>query len=93
MGVGARAQSAQAPAPVPATAPATAAAAASKPFPILEYQVAGNTLLSTIEVERAVLGHLTEQGTIKDIKAAIARKTIHAPFSGILGIRQISLGQ
>ena len=28
-----------------------------------------------------------------EIKASIARKTIHAPFSGILGIRQISLGQ
>lgn len=28
-----------------------------------------------------------------DTKAAIARKTIHAPFSGVLGIRQVSLGQ
>ena len=30
---------------------------------------------------------------VNEIRAAIARKTIHAPFSGILGIRQISLGQ
>jgi membrane fusion protein (multidrug efflux system) len=30
---------------------------------------------------------------VGDIKAAIARKVIHAPFSGILGLRQISLGQ
>ena len=84
MGVGARAQNAQAPTPAPATAPAapapaaaapaarpgSAAGAPSKPFPILEYQIAGNTLLSTIEVERAVMGHLTEEGTIKDIEAA-----------------------
>jgi membrane fusion protein (multidrug efflux system) len=30
---------------------------------------------------------------VGEIKATIARKTIHAPFSGILGIRQINLGQ
>jgi len=30
---------------------------------------------------------------VGDIKAAIARKTIHAPFTGLLGIRQVSLGQ
>src|SRR6202042_2327473 len=33
------------------------------------------------------------EAQVGDIKAAIARKTIHAPFSGILGIRQINLGQ
>jgi len=30
---------------------------------------------------------------VGEIKATIARKTIRAPFSGILGIRQINLGQ
>jgi membrane fusion protein, multidrug efflux system len=30
---------------------------------------------------------------VGEIKATIERKTIHAPFSGILGIRQINLGQ
>jgi len=30
---------------------------------------------------------------VGDIKAAIARKQIKAPFSGVLGIRQVSLGQ
>src|SRR5215471_14765145 len=30
---------------------------------------------------------------VGDIKAAIARKTIRASFSGVLGIRQVSLGQ
>jgi membrane fusion protein (multidrug efflux system) len=33
------------------------------------------------------------EAQVGDIRAAIARKTIHAPFSGILGIRQVSLGQ
>ncbi len=33
------------------------------------------------------------EAQVGDIKAAIARKTIHAPFSGVLGIRQVSLGQ
>jgi membrane fusion protein, multidrug efflux system len=30
---------------------------------------------------------------VGEIKATIERKTIHAPFSGVLGIRQINLGQ
>ena len=30
---------------------------------------------------------------VGDIRAAMARKTIRAPFSGVLGIRQVSLGQ
>jgi membrane fusion protein (multidrug efflux system) len=33
------------------------------------------------------------EAQVGDIRAAIARKTIHAPFSGVLGIRQVSLGQ
>src|SRR5579862_9302191 len=33
------------------------------------------------------------EAQVGDIKAAIARKTIRAPFSGLLGIRQVSLGQ
>lgn len=33
------------------------------------------------------------EAQVGDINAAIARKTIHAPFSGLLGIRQVSLGQ
>ncbi len=33
------------------------------------------------------------QAKIAEIKATIARKTIKAPFSGLLGIRQVNLGQ
>lgn len=35
---------------------------------------------------------LTE-AQVGEIRAAIARKTIRAPFSGVLGIRQVNLGQ
>jgi membrane fusion protein (multidrug efflux system) len=35
---------------------------------------------------------LTE-AQVGEIRATIARKTIHAPFSGVLGIRQVNLGQ
>ena len=33
------------------------------------------------------------EAQVGEIRAAIARKTIRAPFSGILGIRQVNLGQ
>jgi membrane fusion protein (multidrug efflux system) len=33
------------------------------------------------------------QAKIAEIKATVARKTIKAPFSGLLGIRQVNLGQ
>lgn len=33
------------------------------------------------------------EAKIAEIKATIARKTIRAPFSGLLGIRQVNLGQ
>jgi hemolysin activation/secretion protein len=44
--------------------------ASAKPFPILEYRIDGNTLLPTIEIERAVTAYLGENKTIKDIEAA-----------------------
>jgi membrane fusion protein (multidrug efflux system) len=33
------------------------------------------------------------EAKVEEIRATIARKTIRAPFSGILGIRQVNLGQ
>ena len=49
---------------------APGAAQPPKPFPVLEYQIEGNTLLSTMDVEKAVLPYLGETRTIKDIEAA-----------------------
>jgi len=50
-------------------------------------------VISKSEYDNAAAQQKATEAQVGDIKAAIARKTIHAPFSGILGIRQISLGQ
>jgi membrane fusion protein, multidrug efflux system len=50
-------------------------------------------VISKSDYDNAAAQQKATAAQVGDIKAAIARKTIHAPFSGILGIRQISLGQ
>lgn len=45
------------------------------------------------EYDNATAQQKATEAQVGDIRAAIARKTIKAPFSGILGIRQVSLGQ
>ncbi len=45
------------------------------------------------EYDNAAAQQKATEAQVGDIKAAIARKTIRAPFSGVLGIRQVSLGQ
>jgi membrane fusion protein (multidrug efflux system) len=50
-------------------------------------------VISKSEFDNAAAQQKATEAQVGDIKAAIARKTIHAPFSGVLGIRQISLGQ
>ncbi len=50
-------------------------------------------VISKSEFDNAAAQRKSTEAQVNDIKAAIARKTIHAPFSGVLGIRQISLGQ
>ncbi len=57
----------------PASSPAPAAPAEAAPvkyFPIMEYQVEGNTLMRTIDIERAVMPFLGEGKSIKDVEAA-----------------------
>src|SRR5579863_67799 len=56
-------------------------------------QLANAGVISKSEYDNAAAQQKATEAQVGDIKAAIARKTIHAPFSGILGIRQISLGQ
>ena len=48
---------------------------------------------ATAEQKQAVAGQKQTEAQIEEIRATIARKTIRAPFSGILGIRQVNLGQ
>jgi membrane fusion protein (multidrug efflux system) len=50
-------------------------------------------VISKSEYDNATAQQKATDAQVGDIKAAIARKNIHAPFSGKLGIRQISLGQ
>jgi membrane fusion protein (multidrug efflux system) len=50
-------------------------------------------VISKSEYDNASAQQKATAAQVGDIKAAIARKTIRAPFSGILGIRQVSLGQ
>ena len=50
-------------------------------------------VISKSEYDNASSQQKATEAQVGEIKAAIARKTIHAPFSGILGLRQISLGQ
>jgi membrane fusion protein (multidrug efflux system) len=45
------------------------------------------------EYDNAAAQQKATEAQVGDIKAAIARKTIRAPFSGVIGIRQVSLGQ
>lgn len=50
-------------------------------------------VVSRAEYDRATAEQDTTEARVGEIRAAIARKTIRAPFTGILGIRQVNLGQ
>ncbi len=56
-------------------------------------QLSNAGVISKSEYDNAAAQQKATEAQVNDVKAAIARKTIHAPFSGVLGIRQISLGQ
>lgn len=48
---------------------------------------------SQAEYDRVIAEHAQAEARVGEIRATIDRKTIRAPFSGILGIRQVNLGQ
>ncbi len=50
-------------------------------------------VISQADYDRAAAENTQGQARVGEIRATIERKTIRAPFSGILGIRQINLGQ
>jgi membrane fusion protein (multidrug efflux system) len=50
-------------------------------------------VISKAEFDRAVTEQTQTEARVTEIRAAIERKTIRAPFSGTLGIRQVNLGQ
>src|SRR5688500_11179443 len=49
--------------------------------------------VSRAEYDAAAAAHTQAQARVREIGATIDRKTIRAPFSGVLGIRQVNLGQ
>ena len=50
-------------------------------------------VISRAEFDRASADHRQMEARVGEIRAAIDRKTIRAPFSGILGLRSVNLGQ
>jgi len=49
--------------------------------------------ISGADYDRAAAEQKLTEARVAEIRATIARKTIRAPFSGSLGIRQVNLGQ
>ena len=49
--------------------------------------------VSRAEYDAAAAEHKQAEARLGEIRATIERKTIRAPFSGLLGIRQVNLGQ
>jgi membrane fusion protein, multidrug efflux system len=50
-------------------------------------------VISRAEFDRATADQRQTDARVGEIRAAIDRKTIRAPFAGILGLRQVNLGQ
>lgn len=50
-------------------------------------------LVSLDDVQAKVTAAATAQAQVEAQRALIAQKAVHAPFSGVLGIRKVSLGQ
>jgi membrane fusion protein (multidrug efflux system) len=50
-------------------------------------------VISRAEFDRANADYRQSDARVGEIKATIERKTIRAPFSGILGLRHVNLGQ
>ena len=53
----------------------------------------GRGVTSKAEQDRAAAEHKQAEARVGEMKATIERKTIRAPFTGVLGIRQVNAGQ
>src|SRR5713226_7888307 len=56
-------------------------------------QLVDEGVISRMEYDQASSQQKATEANVAEIRATIERKTIRAPFSGILGIRQVNLGQ
>lgn len=50
-------------------------------------------VISQADYDKSAAENTQSQARVGEIRATIGRKTIRAPFSGVLGIRQVNLGQ
>lgn len=50
-------------------------------------------VISKAEFDRAASGSQEADAQLGEVRAVIDRKTIRAPFAGVLGLRQVNLGQ
>ena len=58
-----------------------------------QQQLVNEGVISRVEFDQATAQQKQTEANVGEIRATIARKTIRAPFSGILGIRKVNLGQ
>jgi len=56
-------------------------------------QLVKEGVMARSEYDNVTAQQKATEAQVGDIEAAIARKTVRAPFSGVLGIRQVNLGQ
>jgi membrane fusion protein, multidrug efflux system len=56
-------------------------------------QLVNEGVISRMEYDQATAQQKATEANVAEIRATIERKTIRAPFSGILGIRKVNLGQ
>lgn len=56
-------------------------------------QLLKDGIISQADHDAAVSNASTAQAQVDNIQATVAKKTVRAPFSGRLGIRQVNLGQ
>jgi len=56
-------------------------------------QLVNEGVISRLDYDKSTAEQKQTEANVGEIKATIQRKTIRAPFSGILGIRQVNLGQ
>lgn len=56
-------------------------------------QLGKDKLVSLDDVQAKLTGATTAQAQVDAQRALIAQKAVYAPFSGVLGIRKVSLGQ
>lgn len=56
-------------------------------------KMAAEKIMSQADYDRAMAAHQQALSQLKNLRATIGKKTIVAPFSGRIGIRQVNLGQ